>query len=152
MSDEDHSHANRVAVIGGRGWAAALATLLASRSAFDLDVLPPELRYPARLKGERIPLPSPEAIRCRDDERRERRRRADDRRERLLRERIAEGRDDRPDKYLHSSARRRRASQGIEAEGQDPKGLGASHESPVGEADAPVSPSPQTNPLGSNKE
>lgn len=29
-------------------------------------------------------------------------------RERLLRQRIAEGKDDRPDKYLHAAARRRR--------------------------------------------
>ena len=28
-------------------------------------------------------------------------------------------------------------AQGIEAEGRDPKGLGAEHESPVGKADAP---------------
>jgi hypothetical protein len=31
-------------------------------------------------------------------------------RERLLRQKIAEGKDDRPDKYLHASARRRRAA------------------------------------------
>lgn len=41
-------------------------------------------------------------------ERRQRRRAQDEMHERLLRERIAKGQDDRADKYLHSAARRRR--------------------------------------------
>ncbi|KNY21729.1 hypothetical protein [Methylobacterium sp. ARG-1] len=41
-------------------------------------------------------------------ERRQRRQREDEMRERLLRQSIAAGRDDRADKYLHSAARRRR--------------------------------------------
>lgn len=41
-------------------------------------------------------------------QRKQRRQADDDMRERLLRQRIAEGRDDRADKYLHAAARRRR--------------------------------------------
>jgi len=44
-------------------------------------------------------------------ERKQRRRADDEMRERLLRERIAKGQDDRPDKYLHASARRRREAE-----------------------------------------
>jgi hypothetical protein len=44
-------------------------------------------------------------------ERRQRRKAKDEMRERLLRQSIAAGRDDRADKYLHAAARRRREAE-----------------------------------------
>lgn len=44
-------------------------------------------------------------------ERKQRRKRDDEMREQRLRQRIATGKDDRADKYLHSAARRRRAAE-----------------------------------------
>lgn len=84
-------------------------------------------------------------------ERKQRRQAQDEMRERLLRQRIAEGRDDREDKYLHASARRRRAAQGIEAEGRNAEG-GSVHESPSANGGAPNLPAlPATDALAAVK-
>lgn len=57
-------------------------------------------------------------------ERKERRQREDELRERLLRQSIVAGRDDRADKYLHAAARRRREAERASLPTPDPSSAG----------------------------
>jgi hypothetical protein len=93
-----------VAGYGRMGRMAALS-LAASLLAVGPDVL-----VPAEIARRDPPPPDPARQRQRAYERRERKRRDAEFRERLLRQKIAEGKDGREDKYLHAAARRRRAA------------------------------------------
>lgn len=92
-----------VAGYGRMGRMVALS-IAAGIAAMGSDVL-----VPAEIARRDPPPPDPARQRQRAYERRERKRREAEMRERLLRKKIAEGKDDRPDKYLHAAARRRRA-------------------------------------------
>lgn len=74
------------------------------------DVLAPP---PNRRRDEPTHPPDHARHSQRAAERRERKRIEADMRERLFRMKIAEGKDDRPDKYLHAAARRRRAAASV---------------------------------------
>jgi hypothetical protein len=74
------------------------------------------------IAGPAVHIPHPSERRGRDEpdyagmhrrarEKRERRQREAEMTERLLRQRIASGKDDRDDKYLHAAARRRREAE-----------------------------------------
>lgn len=94
-------------MVAGYGCVGRMAALSLAAS---LLTVGPDVLVPAEIARRAPPAPDPARQQQRAWERRERKRKDAEFRERLLRQKIAEGKDDRPDKYLHAAARRRRSA------------------------------------------